>query len=29
MKVYIMIGLIGSGKSSWARWTAKCDFNTI
>jgi predicted kinase len=29
MKVYIMIGLAGSGKSSWARWTAKCDFNTI
>ena len=29
MKVYVMIGLAGSGKSSWARWTAKCDFNTI
>lgn len=29
MKVYIMIGLIGSGKSAWARLTAGCDFNTI
>lgn len=29
MKVYVMIGLTGSGKSSWARWTARCDFNTI
>lgn len=29
MKVYIMIGLIGSGKSAWARLTAGTDFNTI
>lgn len=29
MKVYIMIGLIGSGKSSWARMTAGTDFNNI
>jgi predicted kinase len=29
MKVYIMIGLIGSGKSSWAKMTAGADFNTI
>ena len=29
MKVYIMIGLIGSGKSEWARMTAGTDFNTI
>lgn len=29
MKVYIMIGLIGSGKSSWAKMTAGTDFNTI
>ena len=29
MKVYIMIGLIGSGKSEWARMAAGTDFNTI
>lgn len=29
MKVYIMIGFPGSGKSSWARMTAGTDFNTI
>lgn len=29
MKVYILIGLIGSGKSEWARMTAGTDFNTI
>lgn len=29
MKVYIMIGMIGSGKSSWAKMTAGTDFNTI
>lgn len=29
MKAYIMIGLTGSGKSSWARMTAKTNFNTI
>ena len=29
MKVYIMIGMIGSGKSAWARMTAGTDFNTI
>lgn len=29
MKVYILIGMIGSGKSSWARMTAGTDFNTI
>ena len=29
MKAYIMIGLIGSGKSGWARMTAGTDFNTI
>jgi len=29
MKVYIMIGMIGSGKSSWARMTAGTDFKTI
>lgn len=29
MKVYIMIGLIGSGKSSWARMTAGSNFSNI
>lgn len=29
MKAYILIGMIGSGKSSWARMTAGTDFNTI
>lgn len=29
MRVYILIGLLGSGKSSWARMTAGTDFNTI
>jgi predicted kinase len=29
MKVYVMIGLIGSGKSSWARMTAGSNFNTV
>lgn len=29
MKVYIMVGLIGSGKSSWARMTAGSNFQTI
>ena len=29
MKAYILIGMIGSGKSSWARMTAGTDFNII
>jgi len=29
MKIYIMIGLMGSGKSSWARMMAGADFNVI
>lgn len=29
MKVYILIGMIGSGKSSWAKMIAGTDFNTI
>lgn len=29
MKAYILIGMVGSGKSSWARMTAGTDFNTI
>jgi len=29
MKAYILIGMIGSGKSAWARMTAGTDFNTI
>jgi len=29
MKAYILIGMVGSGKSSWAKMTAGTDFNTI
>lgn len=29
MKAHIMIGMVGSGKSSWAKMTARTDFNTI
>ena len=29
MKAYILIGMVGSGKSAWARMTAGTDFNVI